>query len=83
MDRDVTLENITNLYFLRPSIIIGNRNEKRLGETIGKSFFNFFQFLFIGRLKRYKAVHAEKIAHKMIELANTKPNTQIIHSDEI
>ena len=83
MERDVAKENIRYTYFLRPSIIVGNRTEKRLGETIGIAMFNFFQFLLIGKLKKYRAIHAEKIAEKMIQLANTKPGIQIINSDEI
>ncbi len=83
MEQDVASEKIKNTYFLRPSIIIGNRNEKRLGEIIGVSLFNLIQFLLIGKLKKYRAIHAEKIADKMIQLANSKPKSGIINSDEI
>lgn len=83
MEQDVALEHIKNTYFLRPSIIIGNRNEKRMGESLGIYLFNFFQFLLIGKLKKYRAIHAEKIADKMIHLANSKPKSGIINSDEI
>jgi len=74
---------LKNTYFLRPSIIIGNRNDKRMGEAIGISLFIFFQFLLIGKLKKYRAIQAEKIADKMIYLANEKPKSGIINSDEI
>lgn len=83
MERDVKKIGIKHSYFLRPSIILGKRNEKRLGETIGIKLIKFFQFLLIGELKKYKAINADRIADKMIQLANYKPNIVIIPSDEI
>lgn len=83
MERDVAKENITNTYFLRPSVIIGDRKEKRLGETIGIVVINFFQFMLVGKLRKYRSIKAEKIANTMINLANTKPDLQVINSDKI
>ncbi len=83
MEQAVLKEEIKNTYILRPSIILGKRNENRLFENIGKRVFTTFQFLFIGKLKKYKAIEADHIATAMIKLANVKPSLTIIESDKI
>lgn len=83
MEESVLKENILNIYVLRPSIIIGNRNENRLGEDIGKKLMSAFQFLMIGNFKKYRPIEADNIAKAMIILANSKPDVQIIESDKI
>ncbi len=85
MEYAVLKEKIPNTYILRPSIILGLREESRLGENIGKGFLKTFQFLFFGGLKKYKPIEARTIVKAMILLANTKPKTKIsiIESDKI
>jgi len=83
MEQAVLNENILNTYILRPSIILGKRNENRIGENIGKALFNIFQFLLIGKLKKYRAIEADIIASSMIHLANNRANADIIESDKI
>jgi len=83
MERDVLKENIKNCYILRPSIILGDRSEKRIGETIGIALMQFFRFILVGKLKKYRAIRAGKIADAMIYLANNKTDIPIIESDKI
>ena len=83
MEEKVLKQEVKNTYILRPSMILGNRNEKRLGENIGKFLMQSSQFLLIGKLKKYKAIEADKIAKTMIYLANIKPSGQIFESDQI
>ena len=83
MERDVLKENIKNCYILRPSIILGNRSEKRIGEAISVWIIQFFRFALIGKLEKYRAITAGKIAKAMIYLANSKTDIKIIESDKI
>jgi len=83
MEEAVLKEGVLNTYILRPSIILGNRNENRLGEDIGKIMMRSFQFLMIGKIRKYRPIEADKIARTMIYLANVKPDLQIIESDRI
>ena len=83
MEEAVLKQNIDHVYILRPSIILGKRNETRMGENMGKTLMNLFQFLLIGKLKKYKPIEAEKIALAMIKLADTLPDTSIVESDQI
>lgn len=84
MQQEVLKQNIPNTFILQPSIIDGNRNETRIGEKIGLIIFKLIQPLFIGPLKKYKVIKAEKIAQAMLNLANTKTiNKNIITSNYI
>ena len=83
MEQAVLKENILNTYILRPSFILGKRKENRIGESVGKVMFNAFQFLLLGKLKKYRAIDADTIAGAMIKIANTKSESPIIESDKI
>ena len=84
MEHDVLQQNIKNTIILRPSLIGGERNERRILEKIGLVVFKIIQPLFIGKLKKYKIINAESIAQAMIHLANNKSNAEvIITSNEI
>ncbi len=83
MEQTVLKEKISHTYILRPSIIVGKRNEFRFAEQMGIKIMRFLQIFFIGKLKKYKVIEAEKIAQSMIYLANSNEDQQIIESDKI
>ncbi|MDN3667286.1 NAD(P)H-binding protein [Algibacter miyuki] len=84
MEHDVLQQNIKNTFVLRPSLIGGARQERRLLEKIGLMVFKIIQPLFIGKLKNYKIINAESIAKAMLNLANNTSHAEvIITSNEI
>ena len=68
---------IPHLTILRPSLLLGNRDEKRLGEGIAQVLFSGFGFLMVGPLKKYKAITASQVAKAMIHYANNPSETVI------
>ena len=78
MELDVLKQNIKNTFVLRPSLIGGERKERRLLEKIGLAVFQVIEPLFIGKLKQYKIIDAETIAIAMIKLANNRSNAGVI-----
>lgn len=54
------------LLIFRPSILLGERKEQRLGEKISKIAMNLISFM---TPDRYKAIEGEKVANAMIILA--------------
>jgi len=68
---------IPHLTILRPSLLLGNRDEKRLGEGIAQVLFSCFGFLMVGALKKYKAIPASQVAKAMIYYANNPSETVI------
>ncbi|WGF93545.1 NAD(P)H-binding protein [Aequorivita marisscotiae] len=80
MERDVLAENIENTYILQPSLIVGDRDENRLGEKVATFFMKSFGFLIP---KKYKMIKAETIAEAMLILAKKEYSEKIITSEKI
>ncbi|CAM1362084.1 conserved hypothetical protein [Tenacibaculum sediminilitoris] len=83
MEQAVLSEKIEKTHILQPSIIGGDRQEKRIGEKIGLIVIKLLQPLFFGKLKKYKITEAEYIAQTMINLANSNSTKKIITSASI
>jgi uncharacterized protein YbjT (DUF2867 family) len=83
MEQAVLSEKIEMTHILQPSIIGGNRQEKRIGEKIGLVIVKLLQPLFFGRFKKYRITEAEDIAQAMINLANSNSTKTIISSTSI
>ncbi len=81
MEQAVLQCNIPNILIYRPSLIYGNRKDKRLGEKIATAFIKSLQFLLIGKLKKYRAICGEDLA-KTLFLGVEKKGHQIIYRDE-
>jgi uncharacterized protein YbjT (DUF2867 family) len=65
------------VFILRPSMLMGPRKEKRLGERIGIIGAKLVSPLLSGKLEVYKAVRAEDVAKAVVYLAlndNAKPD---------
>lgn len=72
------------LCIFRPSFIMGDRAEKRVGEKIGIFIAKLISPILIGPLKKYKPVSALALAKSMqYEAHHFLNGTHIISSDEI
>ncbi len=73
-----------SLVLVRPSLIMGERQERRLGEKIAMTLMPLLNPLLIGKLRKYRGVAAERIVATLIEQAKlgTKGITSI-ESDQI
>lgn len=83
MERDVLAENIPETYIFQPSLIGGKREEKRPFEAAWKKVMSVGDHLLVGPLKKYRSIHASKIADAMIYVANNKYAATRIESKEI
>lgn len=83
MEVDLKMLNLINLNIFRPSLLLGMRSETRLFEEVSKFLFKHFSFVFIGRFRKYRPVHAEIVAKAMISTAKEKQGVCIIESDKI
>jgi len=57
------------VHIFRPSLLLGNRKEFRLGEKTAEMLFTRLPFLFRGSLKKYAPIKAEQVAKFMAERA--------------
>jgi uncharacterized protein YbjT (DUF2867 family) len=69
---------------VRPSFILGDRQEFRLGEKIGIGLIKALGPLMVGNLRKYRGVGADQIARAMLTLANRGIRGQVIvESDKL
>ncbi len=71
------------LGILRPSFLLGNRKEKRIGEKIGIIIFQILSPLMMGPLKKMKPIHVKLVANAMIKIAQLNLRQTIFESDQI
>ena len=83
VEEDLIRLNFPKLGIMRPSFLLGARQEKRVGEKIGIFIFKLLSPLFLGPLKKMKPVHSETVAKAMIKIANENLEKTIFESDEI
>ena len=75
--------NFPKLGIMRPSFLLGNRKEKRVGEKIGIFVFKLLSPLFLGPLKKMKPIHSETVAKAMIKISKSENDQIIFESNEI
>jgi uncharacterized protein YbjT (DUF2867 family) len=75
--------NFQKLGIMRPSFLLGDRKEKRIGEKIGIFVFKLLSPLFLGPLKKMKPIHSATVAKAMITITQNKVSKTIFESDEI
>jgi hypothetical protein len=83
MEHGIRTFDFENIVIVRPSIILGNRKEKRFGESVGRALIKSLGFLLIGRLRRYRGIHARTIAKAMINIFKQDLQEVIYESDEL
>lgn len=65
----IAAQAIPSIYFMRPSILLGSRQESRIGETVGKGVMQAFSFLLLGGMRRYKPIQGKDVAKAMLRAA--------------
>ncbi|MCE5170091.1 NAD(P)H-binding protein [Paenibacillus profundus] len=72
-----------SIYFFRPSLLLGDRNERRTGEQWGAIAMRLLDPIFkLGPLKQYRAIPASVVAEGMVAAAKQpQPGVHVILSD--
>ncbi len=84
MEQAVINLQLDHTVFVRPSLLLGPRTERRFGEMIGKAIMTVFNPLFFGKAKRYRAVPAQDVAATLIrETLGTSEKIRFVESEEI
>ena len=68
---------------MRPSFLLGNRKEKRVGEKIGILVFKILSPLLLGPIKKMRPIHSATVAKAMIAITQNNSSKTIFESNEI
>ena len=83
VEEEIKRLNFTKVGIMRPSFLLGDRKEKRVGEKIGIFVFKLLSPLLLGPLKKMKPIHSASVAKAMIRVANENLERNIFESNEI
>jgi len=84
LEETLKQQGYQSLIIFRPSILLGERTEKRSGEAIAQAVAQKMPFLFSGPFKKYQGTPAGLLAKKMVALAQQNiTGVRIIENDEI
>lgn len=73
-----------SVHIFRPSLLLGDRKEFRLGELIAKKIMSMISFGFIGYLSKYKPVKDIAVAKAMVKIGvEANEGIHIYESDQI
>ncbi|MEP6750929.1 MAG: NAD(P)H-binding protein [Bacteroidota bacterium] len=77
-------QQIGAIYIMRPSILLGKRNQSRILESVGKAIMQLLSPLLMGNVSKYKAIHANDVAAAMLAASKkTVTGKFICHYKEI
>ena len=72
------------LFILRPSILMGDRKERRPGEAVARFVADKFSFLFAGPLRKYAGTPVDLLGRLMVKLGTGQATgTHILENEEI
>ena len=75
---------LETLHIFRPSMLLGERTETRIGEQIGQVMMQGVAPLMVGGLKKYQAIPAATVAEAMVHAAKKElKGAYIFESDKI
>lgn len=84
VEEEIKKMDYEGIHIFQPSLLLGDRSEKRTGEDLAKRIFNIIPFIFKGALKKYKPIEASKVAEVMYKVAQENNNgTHTYVSDEM
>lgn len=63
---------IRSVHIMRPSMLLGDRNEHRAGENLLQGSMKLLSGLLIGSLRKFRAIHGQTVAKAMRNAAKTE-----------
>ena len=84
IERDISKLLLNHLSIAKPGIILGKRNESRVGEKIGKILFSFIDKFLFGQFSKYKSISASNISKAMIyQIINSSKGINILEYNQL
>jgi uncharacterized protein YbjT (DUF2867 family) len=78
-DEAVKTVGLKTIHIMRPSLLLGERKEFRLGENIGKAVMTGLSFLIP---EKYKAIQGKDVAKVMLVLAKKNEKGVFVHENK-
>ena len=85
LEKELIALELPQVSIVRPSLLVGDRKEFRLGEKLGEWALKVLNPIFVGPLKKYRSIEAAQLAlaMKVIALFGKKSPVMIYHSAQL
>ena len=83
MEQSIKTFQFNSIAIMRPSMLLGIRSEGRFLEDIGKVFAKLSTPLMVGKMRKYRPIHAADVASAMQYAAFQDSGVHIYESDKI
>lgn len=83
MEAEVRRAPLRAIWILRPSLLLGSREELRIGERVAEFLLRPISPLLVGPLRRLRPVEARTVAAVMLQLALAEGTGGTLESEEI
>ncbi len=84
LERDLMQLKFGAAHILRPGLLLGHRQEFRLGERMATQIAPLLNLVLYGPFKRYRSIAAEKVGRAMVEAARQgRAGTSVCEYDEM
>ncbi|MDR9748470.1 MULTISPECIES: oxidoreductase [Paenibacillus] len=83
MEEALSAIGFGSLHIFRPSLILGDRKEKRLGEQLAAHTMKFLDRWMKGRVDKYRAIQASTIARAMMNIALVQTRGNHVYSNDV
>jgi uncharacterized protein YbjT (DUF2867 family) len=70
------------LHLVRPSLLLGDREERRVGEKIGEGVAKVLGPLMLGPLKKFKAIGSDQVAQAMLAFGKSGDKGVCVHNSD-
>jgi uncharacterized protein YbjT (DUF2867 family) len=80
VEEAIQSSGVKAIHIMQPSMLLGDRKEKRTGESLVQGTMKLFSFLLLGKLKRFTPIHGKLLGTAMI--AAVKNNKEGIFTYE-
>lgn len=81
MEIAVQTAGIPDVAIVRPGLLLGHRKDFRFGERVASFFMQYLDWMLVGSLRKYRAIHGRTVAEAMLVLADTAKGIKIIESE--
>ncbi|WP_100407509.1 oxidoreductase [Bacillus solitudinis] len=82
LEEEVRKIDFDSISIFRPSLLLGKRQEFRLGEKMAEGVFSALSFLFIGPVKKFKGIQGKTVANAMFKAAQMNQGGVTIYSSD-
>ncbi|OME19621.1 oxidoreductase [Paenibacillus odorifer] len=71
------------LHLFRPSLLLGHREEFRLGERVAARLMKALEFVMVGKAAKYRAIPGVTVARAMVNIASADTHGLHIYTNEV